>query len=172
MVIEKKEPIKNGTKTFVKLDNKKFIRFHKLISTSSGKETIEWRRAKTNHLVKADQKKFLEEKFELVSNLVDIKGKKLPASGATMFFDFKSGEPAVNFFKEKINVSLPVEEQDALRRANTFFNSNSQRKQFIAEMKKYLKDTNSTLQTVKLMKDRTEWGLYETKKFFDNFINK
>lgn len=225
MIIEKKESIKNGTKTIVRIGNKSFIRIQNLLSSS-----VQWKRVRTNHLVKAYQHKELESKFELVDNIVSLAISKnrqfLPSSGATMIFDFEKEIKkqsqrftdikldakliefidsnallaAVKYYKDATGLGLkeskeyvdalkikhlatknrkPVEEnfmkpkvdEDRMKEMNAYFPNNAKRKQFIQEIKKVHKE-EGTLRAVKSIKDKTEWGLYESKMFFDNVINK
>ena len=57
-------------------------------------------------------------------------------------------------------------QRQVLIETGKFFKNNASRKQFIDEMKKTLKNT-APLSTVKLIMDKTGWGLYNSKVFFD-----
>lgn len=232
MKIENRENVKGKIKTTVFFKNERYVRLQKDKYTGLDLQpVVEWRKCKTNHLVKAEKHKLLEEKFKTVDTITKITKNyaetnngpaRLVASGSTSFYNFiKSGEKthkekrddekminfcnenhklaAVRYYKEISGLGLKEskdyvdalyanhlagkkwdnnmdltrtneqKEQKAIAEVNKFFKSNSQRKQFVSESKRYFKETGP-LQTVKLIKDTTGCGLYEAKIFFDNCI--
>lgn len=101
MKIEKRENIKGNIKNTVIFDGEKYIRLQKdVYGGLVDKSIVQWKKLKTNHLVKAEKHKLLEEKFKEVDN-TSVKPNSFKmkggASGTTMLFDFKS----VNTKEEK-----------------------------------------------------------------------
>lgn len=235
MKIESRQNIKGAIRTIVLFGNKRYIRLQK--NKFNGLDEgpiVEWKREKTNHLVKADKYRLLEDKFISVDTTAkktlgytqtSVGPAKIVSSGSTSFYDFKSSTlcleditkkkriddgikthlklgsilPAVKFYREqtgeglkeskdyvdKINVVYLAEkkwdngitptmeqnsrEQNSLLRSSSSFNSTMDRNSFLKEVKSVYVGNNA-LQTVKLIKDKMGWGLYDSKIFFDLYI--
>lgn len=224
MKIETRENIKGNIKTIISLKNERYIRLQKdKYNGLDMQSVVEWRKQRTNHLVKADKHKLLEDIFkdtdptfkkasiqiilsgkDSLENLNDLKEKTFvrKAINDKILEHIKSGNllAAVKFYKEKVsgiglkeakdyvdainanyiaekkweeNIQLTREnslrENTALASVNKIFKNNAQRKQFVAEMKTVFKNQGA-IPTVKIIKDRTNCGLYESKIFFDNYV--
>lgn len=74
----------------------------------------------------------------------------------------KRKDVEVTFMKPELDATI-------MKTMNNFFPNNASRKMFISEAKKV--DTNSgVLATIKFMREKTGWGLYDSKMFYDNII--
>jgi len=226
MKIEKRENVKGVIRTVVFYNNERYLRLQK--SQYNGLDmnpVVEWKKEKTNHLVKADKHKMLEEKFSTVDVITKPATQlaKTMSSGTTMIFDFKPAPVKKSYEDKKVDVALIEEckagrklgavkmykdftglglkeskdyvdglyssflaevkwddamsltnmaltrEQKELVKINSFFESNAKRKQFISDAKRNAKDSGK-LFAVKTIKDKTGWGLYESKLFFDTYV--
>lgn len=112
MKIEHRENVKGTIRTFVVFKNKRYVRYQK--SKYNGLDmqpVVEWKKLETNHIVKADKHKMLEESFKEVDtitkqvplyNQTTFGPAQIVASGTTSFdvFNFikSSGEKS---YKEK-----------------------------------------------------------------------
>lgn len=236
MKIENRENLKGTIRTVVFYKNERYVRLQK--SKYNGLDmqpVVEWKKMKTNHLVKADKHKVLEENFKEVDTItkpVPLYNEtsnghaQLMASGFTSFDTFKFLEKsytktyeekkvdkeiirlcetgtklaAVKFYKDFSGLGLKeskdyvdildaqrlaekkwedgmaatkdfkAKEQADLNKLNNYFRSNSHRKQFISEVKKFHKDNGGGLMAIKLIKDKTAWYLKDCKLFFDTYI--
>lgn len=230
MKIESRQNVEGTIRTVVLFENKRYIRLQKnKFNVLAESYIVEWKREKTNHLVRADKYKLLEDKFISVDTTTkktldytqtSVGPAKMVGSGSTSFYDFKATSSleditkkkriddgikthlklgsilsAVKFYKEqtgeglkeskdyvdKINVvykaekawsdgMIPTIEQNSREQnVNSSFASDMDKNNFIKEVKSSYVGNNS-LQTVRLIKDRMGWGLYDSKMFFDNYI--
>src|ERR1035437_4051463 len=118
MKIESRQNVKGTIRTIVLFGNKKYIRLQK--SKFNGLDegpVVEWKREKTNHLVKADKHKLLEEKFISVDTIT----KKVldytqtmfgPAKGvssaSTEFFEFKSAPRCLDDIENQKRIDIGI----------------------------------------------------------------
>jgi ribosomal protein L7/L12 len=234
MKIEGRHNVKGRIKTIVSFKNERYVRWQKDVYNGLQMgPVIEWKKEKTNHLVKADKSKILEEQFLVLDKTTKpvydatkstMGGGITCSSGTTMFFDYKQA-PEEKSFKEKkideeiirlckagtllaaikyykdMNPGVGLKEakdyvdvlhagviaekkwsdfattetlqnqkdKEVLIACGRFFKKNSEKVKFINDYKRYLKETGS-LQVVKSIKEKTGWGLYEAKVFFDTYI--
>jgi ribosomal protein L7/L12 len=236
MKIENRENVKGTIRTVVFYKNERYVRLQKSKYTGLDMQpVVEWKKMKTNHIVKADKHKLLEDNFKEVDTITkptplytetSLGPAKMVSSGTTSFHAFDLFKPsdkktykeksvdkeiirlcaagtklaAVKLYKDfsglglkdskdyvdaldvqrlaekkweegmSLTRNLHSKEQAELANINTYFKSNSHRKQFIAEVKKYYKDNGGLLQTIKLIKDKTAWHLLDCKLFFEKNI--
>lgn len=149
MKIEKRENVKGTIRTIVFYKNEKYVRLQKSKFTGLDMQpVVEWKKLKTNHIVKADKHKLLEDNFKEVDTISvkpDAFSMKGGSSGTTMFFDFKTVEP--NPIRKRESKSYEEQKVD---------------KEIIR-----LCEAGTKLAAVKFYKDFSGLGLKESKDYVD-----
>lgn len=189
MILESRETKNNKVITIVTFEKEQYERAQKSKLDAQNKPIVEWRKCRTNHLVKATKHELLEKSFIIqrtpaawlvgvnlpVSTTKVVSPNSIPQSEIEqkLIVFIREGNllGAVKAYKDLAGIGLK-EAKDFVDSFYARYNTENKKfkEDFVKESKLHFIKNKSKLETVKMIKDKTGWSLLDAKKFFEDFI--